>query len=81
MFSASVHTRSPSTAELALRARLLQHESQVNRLMRDGGQLRDVADAAGEAEAKAEAKAEVEHNPRKRREGTQWTRLDIETIY
>lgn len=83
MFSASVHTRSPSTAELALRARLLQHESQVNRLMRDGGQLRNVADAAAavEAEAKAEAKAEVEHNPRKRREGKQWTRLDIETIY
>lgn len=79
MFSARVHTRSPSTAELALRARLLQHESQVNRLMRDGGQLRDVADAAVEAEAKAEAKAEVEHNPRKRREGTQWTQLDIET--
>lgn len=67
MFSARVHTRSPSRAQLALRARLLPHESQVNRLMRDGGQLRDVADAdadaavEAEAEAKAEAKAEVEH--------------------
>lgn len=47
--------------------------------MRDGGQLRDVADVAveTEAEAKAEAKAEVEHNPRKGREGTQWSRLDV----
>lgn len=68
-----------------MRARLSPHESQVNRLMRDGGQLRDVADAdaavEAEAEAKAEAKAEVERSPRKGREGTQWMRLDKEMKY
>lgn len=53
--------------------------------MRDGGQLRDVADAdaavEAETEAKAEAKAEVERSPRKGREGTQWMRLDKEMKY